>query len=357
MKKIVLTGGGTAGHVTPNIALIPELKEQGWDITYIGTENGIEHELIGREGIPFRSVRSGKLRRYLSKENIKDMFRVVGGISDAKKVLKEIKPDVVFSKGGYVAVPVVVAAGKLGIPVVCHESDLTPGLANKLAMPYAKTVCTTFPETVKYVKDGKGVYTGSPIRKELFNSSVERGLEFCGFNAEKPVILSMGGSLGAVKINNALRAALPSLLKDFQIVHLCGKGNLDEKLLDTKGYKQFEYVNEELRDIFAAADVIISRAGSNSISEFLALKKPCLLIPLSANASRGDQILNAQSFEKQGFAKVLTEEEIEKIEIEIRDLYAQREKYIKSMEESGAVNGVDRIISEINKAAGMDGKE
>lgn len=353
MKKIVLTGGGTAGHVTPNIALIPELQKKGWEVVYIGTENGIEHELINREGIPYYSVRSGKLRRYLSKENIKDAFRVLGGISDAKKVLKEIKPDIVFSKGGFVAVPVILAASKLGIPVVAHESDLTPGLANKLAMPHAKIVCTTFPETVDYVKGNKGVYTGSPIRKELFNSNKQNGLDFCGFNNTKPVILSMGGSLGAVKINNALRAALPSLLKDFQIVHLCGKGNVDKSLEKLNGYKQFEYVNDELKDIFAAADVIISRAGSNSISEFLALKKPCLLIPLSAKASRGDQILNARSFEKQGFAKVLEEEEIEKIEIEIRDLYNHRKDYIKAMEESSAANGVDMIIEIIEKTAGI----
>lgn len=353
MKKIVLTGGGTAGHVTPNIALMPKLKEEGWDISYIGTEKGIEHELIEREGIPYYPIRSGKLRRYLSMENVKDAFRVLGGISDAKKALKKIKPDVVFSKGGFVAVPVVIAAGRLGIPVVAHESDMTPGLANKIAIPYAKTVCTTFPETVKFIKDGKGVYTGSPIRRELFDSSRERGLELCGFNTEKPVILSMGGSLGAVKINNALRAALPSLLKDFQIVHLCGKGNLDKSLENLEGYKQFEYVNEDLKDIFAAADVIISRAGSNSISEFLALRKPCLLIPLSAKASRGDQILNAQSFEKQGFAKVLNEDEIEKIEIEIRDLYKNRESYIHAMEKNGVSNGVDLIIKEIDKAAGM----
>ena len=221
-------------------------------------------------------------------------------------------------------------------------------------MPYAKTVCTTFPETVKYVKGGKGVYTGSPIRKELFDSSKEKGLELCGFDNKKPVILSMGGSLGSVKINNALRAALPSLLKDFQIVHLCGKGNVDETLLNTNGYKQFEYLNEELKDVFAAAEIIISRAGSNSISEFLALKEPCLLIPLSTNASRGDQILNAESFEKQGFAKVLSEENIEKIEIEIRELYKEREKYIEAMEKCEAANGIDAIIREINRAAGIE---
>ena len=353
MKKIVLTGGGIAGHVTPNIALIPELQKEGWEISYIGTEKGIERELIEREKIPYYAVRSGKLRRYLSKENLKDMFRVLGGISDAKKVLKKLKPDVIFSKGGFVAVPVVIAGSKLGIPVVIHESDITPGLANKIAMPHAKTVCTTFPETLKYIKGGKGVNTGSPIRKELFNSSKEKGLEICGFSADKPVILSMGGSLGAVKINNALRKALPSLLKDFQIIHLCGKGNADESLMNTQSYKQFEYVNEELKDLFAAADVIISRSGSNSISEFLALKKPSLLIPLSANASRGDQILNAESFERQGFSKVLQEENIDKLEEEVRDLYNNRQKYIDAMEKSSASNGVDMIINEINKAANI----
>jgi len=353
LKKIVFTGGGTAGHVTPNIAIIRELKKAGWEISYIGTEAGIEHELIKREEIPYYSVRSGKLRRYLSKENIKDAFKVLKGISDAKKVLKQIKPDVIFSKGGFVAVPVVIAGGRLGIPVVIHESDITPGLANKLSIPHAKTVCTTFPETLKYIKGGKGVFTGSPIRKELFSSNKAHGLNICGFTAEKPVILSMGGSLGAVKINNALRKALPSLLKDFQIVHLCGKGNVDESLNKIKGYKQFEYVNEELKDIFAAADVIISRSGSNSISEFLALKKPSLLIPLSTNASRGDQILNAKSFEKQGFSKILNEENIDNIGAEIRDLYKNRDKYIKAMNESDVSNGVDKIINEINKAANI----
>ena len=351
MKKIVLTGGGTAGHVTPNIALLPELKKQGWEISYIGTESGIEHELIAREGIPYYSVRSGKLRRYLSKENIKDVFKVISGISDAKKVLRQIKPDVIFSKGGFVAVPVVIAGGRLGIPVVLHESDLTPGLANKIAMPFAKTVCTTFPETLKYVKGNKGVFTGSPIRKELFESDRRYGLSLCGFTSDKPVILSMGGSLGAVKINRALRKALPSLVKDFQVVHLCGKGNVDSALIHMEGYKQFEYVNEELKDIFAAADVIISRSGSNSISEFLALKKPSLLIPLSTNASRGDQILNAESFQRQGFSKVLTEDQIDRIESEIRELYKNRNKYIKAMNESETSNGVDKIIKEINRAS------
>ncbi|MBR4113953.1 MAG: undecaprenyldiphospho-muramoylpentapeptide beta-N-acetylglucosaminyltransferase, partial [Anaerotignum sp.] len=309
-KKILLTGGGTAGHVTPNLALLPYLKAEGYEIVYIGSEKGIERTLIEAEGIPYYSISTGKLRRYLSKENVKDMFRVVKGISEAKKLIKKLKPDLVFSKGGFVAVPVVLGAKSNNVPVIIHESDITPGLANKIAMPSARVVCSTFPETLQYVPKGKGVHTGTPIRKELFTGEREKGLNACGFSGKKPVLLMMGGSLGAVKLNNCLREILPVLTETFDIIHLCGKGNLDETLANRADYKQFEYVSDGLNDLFAAADFIVSRAGSNSISEFLALKKPHLLIPLSAKASRGDQILNAASFEKQGFARVLQEEEM-----------------------------------------------
>ena len=357
MKKIVMTGGGTAGHVTPNLALIPQLEKDGWEISYIGTKDGIEHELIQREGIPYYEIQSGKLRRYLSAENIKDAFKVLKGISEAKKLLKKLQPDVIFSKGGFVSVPVVIAGGRLGIPVVIHESDVTLGLANKLSVSFAKTVCTSFPETVKYIKNNKSKFTGAPVRKELFLSSKDKGLSFLGFDDLKPIILAMGGSLGAVKINNGLRAALPSLLKDFQIVHLCGKGNLDESLNNEVGYKQFEYLNEELGDVLASADIIVSRAGSNSISEFLALRKPSLLIPLSQKASRGDQILNAESFKKRGFAHVLDEDDIGRIESEIRYLYENKDKCVNAMNTSGEINGVDEILKEIYAAANYERNE
>lgn len=245
--------------------------------------------------------------------------------------------------------PVVLAAKSLKIPVVIHESDMTPGLANKIAMPFAKKVCTTFPETLAHIPKGKGVNTGTPIREELFLGNKETGLEFCGFTADKPVIMMMGGSLGSVKINIQLRGALPTLLKDFQVVHICGKGNLADKLNHTKGYRQLEYVHEELPDVFAAADVIISRAGSNSISEFLALKKPNLLIPLSQNASRGDQILNSRSFEKQGFSKVLLEEDMTYATIEeaVRQVYENRETYRANMEKSPLSDGVMGVMEQI----------
>ena len=354
MKKIVLTGGGTAGHVTPNLALLPTLLAEGWEVYYIGSENGIEKKLIEAENIPYYSIPTGKLRRYLSRQNITDMFRVVKGIGEAAKILKEIQPDVVFSKGGFVAVPVVLGAKKNKIPVIIHESDITPGLANKIAMPFAQVVCTTFPETLQYVPKQKGLYTGSPIRQELFAGNREKGLASCGFDGTKPVLLQMGGSLGAVKLNECLRACLPSLLKDFDVIHLCGKGHFEESLQHTAGYCQFEYVSEGLADLFAAADVLISRAGSNSISEFLALQKPHLLIPLSANASRGDQILNAASYEKQGFAMVLQEEALspERMEADVRRLYEIRDRYQEAMRKSKQTNGVEAVMEQIRRFDG-----
>ena len=348
-KKIVLTGGGTAGHVTPNLALLPYLKAEGYEIVYIGSEKGIERTLIEAEGIPYYSISTGKLRRYHSKENIKDMFRVVKGIAEAKKLIKRLKPDLVFSKGGFVAVPVVLGAKSNNVPVIIHESDITPGLANKIAMPSARVVCSTFPETLQYVPKGKGVHTGTPIRKELFEGDRQKGLAACKFTGEKPVLLMMGGSLGAVKLNHCLREILPELVKTFDVIHLCGKGNLDAHLREQEGYMQFEYVSDGLNDLFAAADFIVSRAGSNSISEFLALKKPHLLIPLSARASRGDQILNAASFEKQGFARVLDEDEMtaESMKKEIFELYENKEKYVAAMEHAASGDGVEAVMTQI----------
>ena len=349
MKRIILTGGGTAGHVTPNLALLPALKQDGWEVLYIGSENGIERKLVEESGIPYYGIPTGKLRRYLSKDNLTDMLRVVKGVSEAKKLIRELKPDLIFSKGGFVGVPVVLGARANKVPVMIHESDITPGLANKIAMPFAKVVCTTFPETLNFVPKGKGVHTGAPIRGELFFGDKAEGLKQCEFAGEKPVLLMTGGSLGAVKLNQALRQELPRLLPQFDVIHLCGKGNLDEALLTTAGYKQFDYVSRGLENLFAATDIVVSRAGSNSISEFLALRKPQLLIPLSKNASRGDQILNANSFAKQGFARILPEEELtgEAMVANIQTLYENRAKYISAMEKDGASHGVSAVMAQI----------
>ena len=345
MKHIVLTGGGTAGHVTPNIALMGRLKEQGYQISYIGSYNGIEKTLIEELGIPYYGISSGKLRRYFDLKNFTDPFRVLKGFSEARKLLKQLKPDVVFSKGGFVTVPVVVAAGRLKIPAIIHESDMTPGLANKLCIPSAVKVCCNFPETKAHLPEGKAVVTGTPIRPELLQGDADKGRAFTGFTSEKPVIMIIGGSLGAQAVNDAIRRILPELLKDFQVVHLCGKGKQDDSKNDLKGYVQYEYIESELADLFAMADIVISRAGANAICELQALKKPNLLIPLSANASRGDQILNARSFEKQGFSMVLEEEAItdEVLLKAVHDLYDHRETYRAAMENAPGQDSISVI--------------
>lgn len=345
MKHIVLTGGGTAGHVTPNIALIGRLREQGYQISYIGSYNGIEKTLIEELGIPYYGISSGKLRRYFDVKNFTDPFRVLKGFSEARKLLKQLQPDVVFSKGGFVTVPVVVAAGRLKIPAVIHESDMTPGLANRLCIPSAVKVCCNFPETRSHLPEGKAVVTGTPIRQELLHGSAGKGRAFTGFTAGKPVILIIGGSLGAQAVNDAVRHILPELLKDFQVVHLCGRGKRDDSKNELNGYVQYEYIEQELADLFAMADIVISRAGANAICELQALKKPNLLIPLSANASRGDQILNARSFEKQGFSMVLEEEEItdEVLLKAVHDLYDHREAYRQAMENAPGQDSISVI--------------
>lgn len=353
MKRIILTGGGTAGHVTPNIALLPGLKELGYDIHYVGSYNGIEKSLIEQFGIPYHGIASGKLRRYFSLQNFTDPFRVLKGFGEAKKLIKSLKPDVIFSKGGFVSVPVVVAGKQCQVPTIIHESDMTPGLANKLAIPSATKVCCNFPETLLHLPKEKAVLTGSPIRQELLSGSREAALQFSGLQNNKPVILIIGGSLGSVIVNNAVRAILPELLKNFQIIHLCGKGKVDDSLSHLDGYVQFEYIQDELKDLFALSDIVISRAGANAICELLALHKPNLLIPLSANASRGDQILNARSFERQGYSIVLEEEELSDSALldAIQKLYNDKDAYIARMKESKQGDSIQTILDLIQEAS------
>ncbi len=345
-KKIVLTGGGTAGHVTPNIALFPSLKEAGYEISYIGSYDGIEKKLVTDFDIPYYGIATGKFRRYLDMKNLTDPFRVIKGFGEARKYLKKIRPDIVFSKGGFVSVPVVRAAATLHIPCILHESDMTPGLANRLCLSAAKKVCCNFPETLSMLPENKAVLTGSPIREELTKGDKIAALDMCGFTANKPVILVIGGSLGAASINKAVREALPKLLTDFQVVHICGKDKIDNMLLHMEGYIQFEYVKAELKDLFALADVVVSRAGANSICELLALKKANLLIPLSANSSRGDQILNARSFESQGFSMVIDDDYLsaDLLAEKVMELYFTRQVYIDSMGKSNQTGSIRTIM-------------
>lgn len=354
-NKIVLTGGGTAGHVTPNIALMPRLKSMGYDIAYIGSYDGIEKDLIAQQGIPYQGIASGKLRRYFDWKNFTDPFRVVRGYFQARRILKKEAPSVVFSKGGFVSVPVVRAAASLGIPTIIHESDMTPGLANKLAIPAAKKVCCSFPETLSCLPKDKAVLSGSPVRQELFSGDKAAALAFTHLPADsRPVLLIIGGSQGSACINKAVRSCLRPLLEDFRIIHLCGRGNLDPALDGRAGYVQYEYIGEELKDLFALSDLVLSRAGANAICELLALRKPNLLIPLSAAASRGDQILNARSYEKQGYSMVLEEEELtpETLLSSLKELCKSRQAYIDRMEQSAQSSAIDIICSLIEECAG-----
>lgn len=353
MKKIILTGGGTAGHVTPNIALIPELQKRGYEIHYIGSKDGIETKLMAEFDIPYYGISSGKLRRYFDVKNFTDPARIIKGYAEAAKIIKKIKPNVIFSKGGFVTVPVVFAAKRKKVPCVLHESDISPGLANRLCIPSAAAICANFPETLSHLPKEKAHLTGSPIRKELFSGNRLKGLDFCGFSTSKPVILVIGGSLGSVRVNEAVREILPQLLEKYQVIHLCGKDKVDESLKDTEGYVQFEYIQKELCDLLDAADLVISRAGANAICELLALHKPNILIPLSLEASRGDQILNAKSFEKQGFSYVIQEEELtsERLLEAVTEVYDNKSNYIHAMENSDQHNAVKKIADIIDEMA------
>ncbi|MDD6401230.1 MAG: undecaprenyldiphospho-muramoylpentapeptide beta-N-acetylglucosaminyltransferase [Lachnospiraceae bacterium] len=352
MKRIVLTGGGTAGHVTPNIALIPTLIERGYDIHYIGSYDGIEKKLIEDIGIPYYGIATGKLRRYFSLKNFSDPFKVIKGLSEAKSLIDKIKPDVVFSKGGFVAVPVVLAAKSRKIPCIIHESDMTPGLANKIAIPKATKVCCNFPETLNNLPEGKAIVTGTPIRKDLFEGNAANAMTYCGFTEVKPTLLIIGGSTGSVRINEAIWSCLDELTKTYNIIHLCGKEKTNEQYNNVKGYVQYEYVKKELSDMLALADVVVSRAGANVICELLALRKPSVLIPLSLEASRGDQILNAKSFSNSGYAKLLMEEDVTNTSLleAINEVYNNHDSYIEAMNNSSATDAITMIADLLDEA-------
>ena len=331
-NKIVLTGGGSAGHVTVNLALIPMLVESEWEVVYIGSKNGIERQLTSNLEVKYYGISTGKLRRYFAWRNFTDIFRVLKGIVEASKIIRQERPKIVFSKGGFVSVPVAIASRLNNIPVITHESDLTPGLANRINIHFSQKICTTFPETLKHLPKNQGEYLGAIVRSGLKRGIAERGRIFCNFESNKSIILIAGGSLGSAFINQTVRSILQYLLPQFQVVHLCGRGNL-EPHLEQKGYRQFEYVDRELADLMCLADLVVSRAGSNSIFEFLALKKPMILIPLSRKSSRGDQIENAEFFKRQGYAEVILEEELTENRLleTIQSVVSNQQKYQNSM--------------------------
>jgi UDP-N-acetylglucosamine--N-acetylmuramyl-(pentapeptide) pyrophosphoryl-undecaprenol N-acetylglucosamine transferase len=353
-KRILFTGGGSAGHVTVNLALISHFIQLGWDVKYFGSAKGIEADLIKKvEQVEYIEIATGKLRRYFSWENVKDPFRVIKGVLQAYKKIKLIKPDVIFSKGGFVSVPVVIAAWMNKVPVVIHESDITPGLANKIAAPFATTICYTFPETKQHLSDTKSIHVGAIVREELKTGSAMKGLNLCDFIQNKTVLLVMGGSQGSQRINQMLRDQIKPLVKEYQIVHICGKGQIDHEI-KVRGYKQFEYIHQELADIMAMTDIVVSRAGSNSIYEFLSLRKPMLLIPLPKSASRGDQILNAESFEKRGLCEMLYEENLtaQSFVDSIHKTYSRRQGIQENMKSNVQEDSLVKVIGIIKATVG-----
>lgn len=355
MKKIILTGGGTAGHCVPNLALVPLLKEKGFDIKYIGSYEGIEKRLVENAGIPYFGISSGKLRRYFDLKNFSDPFRVIKGFGEALSILKKERPSIVFSKGGFVSVPVVRAAAMLKIPVVIHESDMTPGLANKLSYGAASHVCCSFKETLQYIPAGKGVCTGSPVRPELLNGDRLKARSFTGIRqGDYTTILVIGGSLGAQHVNEAVRKILPRILEKYNVIHLCGKGKLDPTLNHTDGYVQYDYIDKELPDLFALSDIVISRAGSNAIFEILSLKKPNILIPLPSGSSRGDQILNAEAFERSGYSYVLKEENMNDDSLikAVEYVNSHRLEYLEAMQNAKESDAIYAITELLDKEAG-----
>lgn len=352
-KRIILTGGGTAGHITPNLALAPLLQKNGFDVHYIGLRSGMEEKLVKDQGIPFYGIKGGKLRRYFDVKNLTDVFKIGAGFFEAVSVIRKIRPDVLFSKGGFVSTPVVWAGYACRVPVVTHESDMTIGLANKLCVPFATRVCYTFPETGKYLPPEKGELTGLPIRPALLSGQKGAGLAKCGFSGKKPVLLVVGGSQGSAFINEMLRGCLDSLTKRYDICHICGAGNVKPEL-ERPCYRQFGYVSGALADLFASCDVVVSRGGATSLFELLALKKPALIIPYSRKASRGDQIINAKSFLSHGFSEMLEEEDAteEKFIKLIESIYLNRDFYINKMAGSGYDNGLEKVFGVICKTVG-----
>ena len=339
--KIVLTGGGTAGHVMPNIALLPELKKHFSSIHYIGT-NGIEKNIISEyDAIKYHEISAVKFIRSLTPKNLLIPYKLFKSVQECREILKKIRPNVVFSKGGFVSVPVVIAAHKLGIPVISHESDKSMGLANKIILRFSKKMCLSFRETSK---NRKCIYTGSPIRESIFKGNKIKILQKASFDMKKNTLLFMGGSLGSKAINKAVYDSLPQLTKKYNVVHICGKNNLKNDL-DYKNYLQIEYTNT-IEDCFALADFVICRSGANTIFELLALNKPMLLIPLSKKQSRGDQIENAKLFESYGYAHILEEEKLNKnnLIIAIDKIVKDKNNLLNDIKKYKAVNSNKKII-------------
>lgn len=356
MKKLLVTGGGSGGHVTPALAVMTEVHAAGWSVVYVGSNSGLEESLVtplvSATGVRYHSIASGKLRRYFSWKNVSDALFVVLGCVQALWVVGRERPTVVFSKGGFVAFPVVLAAWLWRIPVVAHESDATQGLANKLSAPFVRTLCTSFPDTDIGDFRGRVVFTGAPIRAELLAGDAARGRAELGVPAERNVLLVTGGSLGAQALNAAVLAALDELTRDGEwfVVHICGSGKVTEVTGPAAAhYRAYEFVSAGWADMLAAADLVITRAGANTLFELLSLGKPNLLVPLPKQGSRGDQLDNAAYAQRNGYSQVLPQEALTPATLvaAVASMTAELAEWRAAVAQFSKANGAAQIAAEI----------
>jgi UDP-N-acetylglucosamine--N-acetylmuramyl-(pentapeptide) pyrophosphoryl-undecaprenol N-acetylglucosamine transferase len=322
--RLALAGGGTGGHIMPNIAIINDLRmklsadaEDSPEILYFGTKKGMEEKLVAPLGVKFRAISCGKLRRYFSLQNFADFFKIPVGIFQAYFTLLFFKPQVIFCKGGYVSFPVAVAGWLNRIPVVLHESDVVPGLANKLSARFSRVICVSWEETKKYFPLKKVVFTGNPVRPEITEGNPEDAREFTGLKEKLPTVLIMGGSQGAESVNEAVFSILKELVRSYQIIHICGEKQVNEGQILLRGnphserYKSFAFIGDNLKHVYSLSDLIVSRAGANSLFEIELLNKPSVIIPLGTKSSRGDQIVNAETYAKNHDAIVIDDDPVD----------------------------------------------
>lgn len=359
--KIIVAGGGTGGHIIPNLALLKELEKKVPDleVLYVGSWKGMEADMVPEAGYDFEGISCGKLRRYFSWENFLDIFRTIGGIFQSIGIINKFKPEIIFCKGGYVSFPVAIAGWICRKPVILHESDLELGLANRLSAKVAKKVCVSFPETIsiwekrKPKMAAKMIYTGNPVRPELRDGDSQKGWEFTGLKKGKKVMLVMGGSQGAQFINELIWHNLDQLLDKYQVVHVCGKGKISKDTLDKEGYFACEFIGPELKDVYAITDLIISRAGANSLAEIAYLQKPAILVPLVVG-SRGDQVSNAEAFAKNNPVTVLDEKGIDYHQLDLLGRIDQLFKLPISEENSADADASARIVELLLSTASQD---
>jgi len=352
-KHIVFTGGGTLGHVMPNLPLIEHYQQEGWDVSYIGSKKGEEREKIEALGIRYYAIRTGKLRRYFDWQNFLDIFNVVMAIVQSFFILLKIRPNVVFSKGGYVALPPVVGAWLMRVPIVIHESDMTPGLTTKLSKRFAKKVCVSFQNAAKYFEKSKVTWTGLPVRNLVFEANRARGLEVSGFDGTRPILLTFGGSLGAEFLNTMVREQVKNgKLSAYDVINICGREKLDQSM-KFDNYVQFESLADDFLHIMQAADLVITRGGATSLFELLAMQKIHVIVPLSKRASRGDQIHNARYFSELGVSSFIEEEEYtwEAMEQLMTTTLANKNNILDKIEQLEFANATQKVINVIQQAA------